>query len=1464
MRLIPLITFFLSSSLTLFDTIVIAQIEQHWQSPSTLPATTLLTKTKLNNLYGYENNSQQLVIPYQYEDADYFYEDLAAVQQGIFYGYINTNNEVVIPMQYDFAWSFAGPLAVVKQGGKWGLIDKKGQLKTPLRYDYIGLTSKSRYENTYQKSRDRPYFSHGLIRAEQQGKCGFLDTFGKVAIPLKYEQVWNFSAGLAGVVQGGKAGFVDTKGKIKIPLKYDYVWSFSNGLAVVEKNNKLGAINTTGQLIVPVAYDKIMPLDNGQWIVHKLGQQGVIDSTGKFVIPLSSNRSISQKGEFYILQYKYEKGLFNQAGKQLIDGFYNDIQVYPKLQLIRLDRGNRHFGLADYDGNIVLPLKHKYFNLNQDQQLHVIAKNDYEFGLIDNTGNFFWEVQNRKYGKLQYGWISISHQDSFFLVNLNTKAVLPWAPIGGHCIFFSPNLIRVQQEMGFRLYDTKKRQFISATYDEINGYSENYSVVKKDNQYGFIDTSGQVKIPLIYNEVFYFKGGTAHAIKNDTAGQLSKEGTFIPIPHSYYTQKMNINATHIFFRKEQQHGIVNTQTGDTILPPKYHVEFDKDKYLFAIYNSAKKQSWIDRKAQLVVPFEYDYISPFQNQVAVVHQGGKKGVINKKGKLITPLVYDAIRPLCEGILAVTQNGKSGLIDDSGKRTTPLVYDRIIDCKLGAIEMVKNGKVGLLDYTGKEVTSFEYDAIQTSTNLKNAAVVVKKVKEQYQYGIIHKTTKEVTPIIYDQILPINAFTEHVKVRKGNNWGVIHINGQVIVPCQYYMVNHYENGHIFVAERDTVAAGIIQRMGVYNFLGEQFIPCQYHNISHYKDDYFFVSNNNKIGILNNRNEIIIPIIYDQLQPKNKYSKNPLFLVKSGDKKGILNEQLEWILPPEYDWITLEENHFIVSKNDKSGWLDLEGNVLIPLIYDRIGKKTEQGLIAVWKDNKTGFIDAKGNTIVPVVYNSIGYYNDGLYQLKKEGKFGVVDTTGNIIVACQYDRVYYSKLGNRGILGLVKDGDEELLDSKTLTPFLSQEYSQIKFLGYSSTKALLVQDGDKFQLLDLNGKPISHPPFDAITIWNEYLMITKGDKKGLIDFDGKVILPAIYNDINNSLWGLFEVQQQNKRGLVNQQGKIILPTIYDAIQVREKTNTIELYLKGKKGLAKRDGTILLACKYDVIKRLPNQIVYVKQGNKYGLAFTDKDSIQCIYDKIEQFSKEKMIVQLGDQQGIIDKNQNIVLPIIYDQIYKRGNTIMKDGKIGFINPSGVVTIPPTYDSLSIGRNRFYTTYKEGKCGLSTLTGDSVLPMEYDAVGRISDDWWIPVKKHGKWGLVDMTNQLIIPFEYDFIYRISANFFQVKKAEKVGYIDRQNNIIIPIEYDYIAYPVRDYYRNQPSELFPAKKDDKWGYLDKQGNALIPFIYQEATSFNRKEALVTDMEGNKFYIDARGIKTPTVYKRIRGDYQWSQD
>lgn len=179
-----------------------------------------LAAVKVNRLYGYVNESGELKISPQYDDAGTFSGGLAWVRKALGYGYIDASGQTVIAPTFEGASDFSEGLARVMVKGQYG---------------YINRAAKFIIDPQFAEAGD---FSCGLAWVKVKDKYGFINAARDTVIPPLYDEAGNFSEGLARVRVRGKYGYVDEKGEFVIKPTYPYAEDFSDGLAVVSYDSK--------------------------------------------------------------------------------------------------------------------------------------------------------------------------------------------------------------------------------------------------------------------------------------------------------------------------------------------------------------------------------------------------------------------------------------------------------------------------------------------------------------------------------------------------------------------------------------------------------------------------------------------------------------------------------------------------------------------------------------------------------------------------------------------------------------------------------------------------------------------------------------------------------------------------------------------------------------------------------------------------------------------------------------------------------------------------------------------------------------------------------------------------------------------------------------------------------------------------------------------------------------------------
>src|SRR5690554_1149005 len=196
-------------------------------------------------------------------------QELKSFEENGKYGLKDQSGKVIVEAKYSECRK-DGEVFRVEINLEWGLID--------------GKTGKEIIAPKYLTMNE---FSEGLAWVQLDRKGGYINTTGKVVIPIAYdayEMGNDFYEGTATVAKDGKHGVIDKTEKTLVPFKYHSIGEFSEGMASIRLADKFGFVNKSGKEIVPAKYDDVQRFEDGFAKVSLAGKWGTIDKTGKQVI----------------------------------------------------------------------------------------------------------------------------------------------------------------------------------------------------------------------------------------------------------------------------------------------------------------------------------------------------------------------------------------------------------------------------------------------------------------------------------------------------------------------------------------------------------------------------------------------------------------------------------------------------------------------------------------------------------------------------------------------------------------------------------------------------------------------------------------------------------------------------------------------------------------------------------------------------------------------------------------------------------------------------------------------------------------------------------------------------------------------------------------------------------------------------------------------------------------------------
>lgn len=222
------------------DEVVTPEIDQLHKKEDVVPTSIkkdlVLRPDSRNDKWGFIDKEGKTIIPFEYDDADYFFEGLARVKKNGKYGFIDKQGKIIIPFEYDDVGSFFKGLANVKKNGKWGYIDKQDKTIIPFEYDEV-----------------RP-FHQKIVSVKKNEKWGFIDVEGNTIVPFEFEEAKGFHCDRARLKKNEKWGFIDIEGNIVVPFEFEEANDFSYDRARLKKNGNWGFIDVDGNIVVPFKY----------------------------------------------------------------------------------------------------------------------------------------------------------------------------------------------------------------------------------------------------------------------------------------------------------------------------------------------------------------------------------------------------------------------------------------------------------------------------------------------------------------------------------------------------------------------------------------------------------------------------------------------------------------------------------------------------------------------------------------------------------------------------------------------------------------------------------------------------------------------------------------------------------------------------------------------------------------------------------------------------------------------------------------------------------------------------------------------------------------------------------------------------------------------------------------------------------------------------------------------------------
>lgn len=309
-------------------------------------------------------------------------------------------------------------------------------------------------------------------------------------------------------------------------------------------------------------------------------------------------------------------------------------------------------------------------------------------------------------------------------------------------------------------------------------------------------------------------------------------------------------------------------------------------------------------------------------------------------------------------------------------------------------IKGAIKGYMDTEGNIKTLEGYEWLEDFKDDGFALVA----RDSQHKGLVNTKFDEIIPCVYEDISSLTPRENNkmfanglVQVKRNDEYALINQKNEIIIPFGKYFrykmkINGLLEAYTYNKYNIRNKEGNVTSSGYTKILidteGNPVSDFEYEYIGTFNNGFASVNRDRNYGIIDTKGQEVIPTKYkfDDIVGDvviKEFTDLGVVRVSKDGKWGLLNSAGEMIVPYIYDKIEwYRDGVAVVKQNKKYGAIDTSGNLVVPVqffIQDIIGrfngnrlgirKRTSNGI-------KAGYIDKDGNEIIPCIYDKVYPY--------------------------------------------------------------------------------------------------------------------------------------------------------------------------------------------------------------------------------------------------------------------------------------------------------------------------------------------------------------------------------------------------------------------------------------------------------------------------------------------------------------
>ena len=564
--------------------------------------------------------------------------------------------------------------------------------------------------------------------------------------------------------------------------------------------------------------------------------------------------------------------------------------------------------------------------------------------------------------------------------------------------------------------------------------------IEENSKYGYRDENGTIVIPAKYEDAKDFKDNCAIVKHNSFYGviNLSDEPVIDFVYNSIEEHYQFFECITIQEHEPKEKTLWYNRDGMLLYEGKAKALSGK----FLCISNGKKFGVISKDGNRIINCLYDEIV-LEDELLIVLRGDKLGLYDLDGNIILDAFCNSIEsvvidnnPMLLGRTTFSEKRGSNHYpgyckefhfdtDNNSHTISPYIH---FNC---------GTKKDLLYREAIMATSkWKVYKVNQPYNPEYFIETIQTIKDLTKPMIISTGTSKMVYTKSEGILPNSEFDDIQQitqicyvVKRDNLFGVYRIDTkELVIPIEYECIRFY-GGHTILVYKDGLwgARSLGFGSNIFNILFKVSIPNKYLEVK-ILDDYqqFFgckekksYSSEEYYTIVYSNGQEIYDISELECDSQFVYIDSSHFMTSIGGKFGFINSQGQKVIPFKYDEIAQrEDGRFDVRISDRWGILTVDGFEVVRIKYSSsLPKQFDKEIIVKDAESECfGLLAPDGSEMIPTIYEHLlGSEDDGLFYFGRGGfededhptffsgdingaNWGVVSRNGKIIIDAKY----------------------------------------------------------------------------------------------------------------------------------------------------------------------------------------------------------------------------------------------------------------------------------------------------------------------------------------------------------------------------------------------------------------------------------------------------------------------------------